>query len=93
MQIVRKYDTIKKQNTHTPKTTGCYTSTNKKRKKVIWFSSSFSLIVKTNVGEIILRFVKRHFAKENPLQKIFNTNTLKVNCSCMGNYRIRLINT
>ena len=38
----------------------------------------FSLYVKTNVRKIFLRLVKRHFPKENPLNKLFNKNTLKV---------------
>ena len=41
--------------------------------------------MKTNVGKIFLRLVKRHFSKENPLHKILNKNTLKVGYSCMGN--------
>ena len=41
--------------------------------------------MKTNVGKIFLRLVKRHFPKENPLHKIFNKNTLKVSYSCIGN--------
>ena len=41
--------------------------------------------MKTNVGKIFLRLVKRHFPKENPLHKIFNKSTLKVSYSCMGN--------
>ena len=44
-----------------------------------------STIIKTNVGKIFLRLLKRHFPKENPLHKIFNKNTLKVSYSCMGN--------
>ena len=41
--------------------------------------------MKTNVGKIFLRLVKRHFPKENPLHKNFNKSTLEVSYSCMGN--------
>ena len=72
--------------TYSTKTAGCDTSEKKKRKrKVICFNPPFSLNVKTNVGKIFLRLVKRHFPKENPLHKIFNKNTLKVSSSCMVN--------
>ena len=71
---------------YSTKTADCDTSEKKKRKrKVIWFNPPFSLNVKTNVGKIFLRLVKRHFPKENPPHKIFNKNTLKVSYSCMGN--------
>ena len=71
---------------YSTKTAGCDTPEKKKRKrKVIWFNPPFSLNVKTNVGKIFLKLVKRHFPKENPLHKIFNKNTLKVSYSCMGN--------
>ena len=71
---------------YSTKTAGCDTPEKKKRKrKVIWFNPPFSLNVKTNVGKIFLKLVKRHFPKENPLHKIFNKNTLKFSYSCMGN--------
>ena len=74
------------KSTYSRKRTKCDTSEKKKCKtKVIWFNPQFSLNVKTNVGKIFLRLVKRHFPKENPLHKIFNKNTLKVSYSCMGN--------
>ena len=57
----------------------------KHKRKVIWFNLPFPLNVKTNVGKIFWRLVKRHFPKENPLHKIFNKSTLKISYSCMGN--------
>ncbi len=59
---------------------------NKKRKrKIIWFNPPFSANVKTNVGKIFLKLVKKHFPKGHQLAKIFNRNTLKVSYSCMKN--------
>ena len=53
---------------YSTKAADCDTSEKKKRKrKVIWFNPPFSLNVKTNVGKIFLRLVKRHFAKERPI--------------------------
>ena len=66
-------ETLKKSGfneklTYSTKTADCDTSEKKKRKrKVIWFNPPFSLNVKTNVGKIFLRLVKRHFAKESPI--------------------------
>ena len=54
--------------TYSTKTADCDNSEMKKRKrKVVWFNPLFSLNVKTNVGKIFLRLVKRHFAKERPI--------------------------
>ena len=70
--------------TYSTKTADYDTSEKKTRKrKFIWFNLPFSLNVKTNVGKIFLKLVKRHFPKESPLHKIFNKNMLKVSYSCM----------
>ena len=54
--------------TYSTKTADCDNSEMKKRKrKVVWFNPLFSLNVKTNVGKIFLRLVKKHFAKERPI--------------------------
>ena len=71
---------------YNPKAADCDISNTKKCKgKVIWFNLSFSLNVQTNVGEIFLKVVKRHFPKENLQHKIFNKNMLKINYSCTIN--------
>ena len=70
---------------YSTKRADCDTSEKKKSKrKVRWFIPPFSLNVKTKVGKIFLRLVKRHFPKESPLQKLFNKNTLKVSHNCMS---------
>ena len=69
-----------------PKTTN--TKTNKKKtckRKIIWFNPPYCLSVKTNVGRIFLKFIKKHFHKRNSLNKIFNKNTVKVSYSSIGN--------
>ena len=59
----------------------------KKAKKVqdIWFNLPYLVNVKTNVGKIIFKFLKKHFPKKNKLQKIFNKNNVKISYSCMSN--------
>ena len=72
--------------TYSTKTADCDTSEKKKcKRKVKWFNPPFSLNVKTALGKIFLRLVKRHFPKENPLHRIFNKNTLNVSYSCIVN--------
>ena len=69
-----------------PKTTNTKTDKKKTRKrKIIWFNPPYCLSVKTNVGSIFLKLIKKHFPKGNSLNKIFNENTIKVSYSCMGN--------
>ena len=64
------------------------TKANKKKtckRKIIWFNPPYCLSVKTNVGRIFLKLIKKHFPKGNSLNNIFNKNTVKVSYSCMGN--------
>ena len=56
----------------------------KRRKKIIWFNLLFSLSVKTNIGKLFFKMLKKHFPKANPLSKIFNKNTIK---SCTRNMK------
>ena len=69
--------------------------------KVIWSNLPFQLNVKINVEKIFLKFVKRHFLKENSLHEIFNKNMRKnstmrsigiaLNCqNIYGNQEIQL---
>ena len=72
--------------TFIPKTTNTKTNKEKTRKrKTIWFNPPHCLSVKTNVGRIHLKLIKKYFLKGNSLSKIFNKNTVKVRYSCMGN--------
>ena len=54
-------------------------------RNIIWFNPPFSQNVKTNIGKLFLKLVKKHFPKHHRLHKIFNTNTVKLSYSCMSN--------
>ena len=41
--------------------------------------------VRTSIGKIFLKLMRKHFPNGNPLRKIFNKNMLKFSYSCMGN--------
>ena len=63
-----------------------YESTNRSRnRKILWFSLPFSQNVKTNIGKIFFKLIKRFFPKDHELDKIFNTNSIKLSNSCMPN--------
>ena len=55
----------------------------KRGRKVIWFNPPFSRTVITDVGKQFLRLLDLHFPRHDPLNKIFNRNTVKVNYGCM----------
>ena len=57
----------------------------KRKRKIIWFNPPYSRNVKTNVDKIFLKLVKKHFADDEKLAKIFNKNTIEVSNSCMKN--------
>ena len=54
-------------------------------RNIIWFNPPFSQNVKTNIGKLFLKLVKKHFPKHHRLHKLFNPNTVKLSYSCMSN--------
>ena len=56
-----------------------------RRRKIIWFNPPFSQSVKTNIGKIFLKLIRKHFSRHHKLHKIFNPNTLKLSYCCMKN--------
>ena len=56
-----------------------------RKRKIIWFNPPYFLCVKKNVWRKFLKLIKKHFPKGNSLNEIFNKNTMKVSCNCMGN--------
>ena len=57
----------------------------KRRRKIIWFNLPYSKNVKTNVGKVFLKLLKKHFPISHILHKIFNKNAVKTSYSCMKN--------
>ena len=49
-----------------------------RNRKVIWFNPRYSLNVKTNIGKVFLKLVRKHFPRSHKLSKIFNLNTIKI---------------
>ena len=41
--------------------------------------------VKTNVGKIYFKLLRKHFPSSHTMYAIFNTNTVKISCSCFPN--------
>ena len=44
----------------------------------IWFTPSYHQNVKTNIGKLFLKLVRKPFQKNSKYQNIFNSNTLKL---------------
>ena len=61
-------------------------SQNRKR-KVVWFNPPYNAEVKTNIGQVFLKLVRKHFYKRHRYKKIFNTNTIKLSYSCTPNVK------
>ena len=59
----------------------------KRKRKIIWFNPPFSLNVKTNIGKMFFKILKKHFPKSNQLSKMFNKNTIKISYSCTNNMK------
>ena len=56
-----------------------------RKRKIIWFNPPYSKNVKTNVGKVFLKLLKRHFPTSHVLLKVFNKSTVKISYSCMEN--------
>lgn len=56
-------------------------------RKIIWYNPPYNMDVRTNIGNLFLKLIRKHFIKSNPLSKIFNTNTIKLSYSCTPNMR------
>ena len=55
----------------------------KRKRKIIWFNLPYSKNVKTNVGKLFLKSLKKHFPASYILRKIFIRNNVKISYSCM----------
>ena len=51
--------------------------------QIIWFNPTYSANVKTNVVEIFMRLVDKHFPHHHKYYKLFNRNDIKLSYSCM----------
>ena len=58
-----------------------------RNRKVIWFNPPYSLNVKTKIGKVFLKLVRKHFLRSHKLSKVFNLNTIKISYSSMPNVK------
>ena len=56
-----------------------------RNRTVIWFNPPYSQNVKTNIGKLFIKLVRKHFPKNSKYHKIFNLNTLKLSYCCTTN--------
>ena len=54
---------------------------------MIYFQPPFSLTVKTPIGKLFLKSVRKHFTISNPLYKVLNFRCLKISYCCMNNIK------
>ena len=59
---------------------------NTRTRNLTWFSSAFSMIVATNIGNNFFLLVNECFPKNRKLHMIINKNTMKLSYSCMNNH-------
>ena len=61
------------------------TKNKNRERKILWFEPPFSQSVKTNIGKVFLKLVRKHFPSHHIIHKIFNTDTLKLSYCCRKN--------
>ena len=57
----------------------------RRTQNIIWFNPPSSLNVKINVTKTFLQLIATSFPPANKLNKIFNSNTIKVSYNCTEN--------
>ena len=58
-----------------------------RNRKIIGFNSPYRLSVKTNIGKIFVKLVKKHFPRTYKFDKIFNLNTIRISYS--SNFNVK----
>ena len=58
-----------------------------RNRNVISFNLPHSLNVKTNIGKVLLKLVRKHFPMSHKFNKIFNLNTITISYSSMPNVK------
>ena len=56
-------------------------------RNIIWFNPPFNSNVKTNVGELFLNLLQKHFPRHYKYYKLFNKNNVKISYSCMSSMK------
>ena len=59
--------------------------TRKRKRNIIWYNPPYSMKVKTNIGKIFFKLLRKHFPPSHPIYTIFNTNKVKISYSCLPN--------
>ena len=49
-----------------------------RNRQITWFNPPYSQNVKTNIGKLFIKLMRKHFPKNSKYHKIFNLNTLKL---------------
>ena len=57
----------------------------RRKRNIIWFNPPYSANVKTNIGKVFFRTLKKNFPRNHLFYKVFNKNTIKLSYSCMTN--------
>lgn len=64
----------------------------KRRRNIIYFQPPYCATVKTPIGKLFLKLVKKHFTKSHPLYKILNPKCIKISYSCLSNIKSKITN-
>ena len=54
-------------------------------RKFIWLSPPYGQNVKTNIGKLFIKLVRKHFPKNNKYHNTFNLNTFNISYCCTSN--------
>ena len=78
---ISPYAEALKKAEHSPCTQRLHQTT----RNITWFSPSYNMVVKTNIGEKFFYLINKHFLPNNRLLKICHKFNVKLIYSCMPN--------
>ena len=58
-----------------------------RNRRAIWFNPPYSLNVKTNVGKVFLKLVRKHVPRSYKFNEMFSLNTIKISYSSISNVK------
>lgn len=56
-----------------------------RNRKVIWFNPQYSRNVRTIIGKLFIKLVRKYFPNNNKYHKVFNSNALTLSYCCTTN--------
>ena len=66
------------------------TNLQSRKRNILWFNPPYSKSVKTNIGKVFLRLIKKHFLRTDKYRKNLKKNTISITYLCIPNTKSKI---